>query len=90
MFADIQRNALNDFEPESIRAHAAQLAAAPSRCREKRFQRFNDGAVTQRSGQRGRIDLFLKRLQPPGMTEKKLSQAIAMRAMTMVGQNCQR
>ena len=57
VFADIQRNALSDFEPESIRAHAAQLAQH-HRDAGKRFQRFNDGAVTQRSVSEGEIDLF--------------------------------
>ena len=57
VFVGIQRNALKDFEPEATRAQAAQLAQH-HRDAGQRFDRFNDGAVTQHSVNEGEIDLF--------------------------------
>ena len=57
VFVGTQRNALKDFEPEATRAQAAQLAQH-HRDAGQRFERFNDGAVTQHSVNEGEIDLF--------------------------------
>lgn len=56
-FAEIQRNALQEFEPDAIARQAAAMEALHQGARE-RFDSLNETAVTQHSVNEGAVDLF--------------------------------